>query len=149
MIKYYTNSSVTDEAFTGLTLASAEFDAGGEQISGTVSEGNPFFGYAAKEITKEEYDKYVAIFADPAKHGYELGIFGNGLLDKKTHGKMLEKQAEAQKQHLHRQVEAAQQAYERAARIAALTEEDPMVVLKDLAPALSKEVLVQLQQNNV
>lgn len=149
MIKYYTNSSVTDEAFTGLTLAVAEFDDEGNFLSGLVSDGKPNFGYQAKEITKEEYDKWREVLADPAKHGYELGIFGNGLLDKKTHGKMLEKQAEAQKQHLHRQVEAAQQAYERAARIAALTEEDPMVVLKDLAPALSKEVLVQLQQNNV
>jgi hypothetical protein len=64
---------------------------------------------------------------------------------------MLEKQAEAQKQYLEKQVEAAQPAYARAKKLAALLKDkDVDGILKSLAPSLSSDVIQGLKElNNV
>ena len=88
---YFTLGEINDTAGTGITLASYIQDENGEWISILRTEdGEPFFGYKPKEISKEEYEIWADRIKNPDLIEYFPGKFpGIGVVDKKVHDKLV------------------------------------------------------------
>ena len=144
--KYYTNGEASDKDFVGLTLANFTFDDEKQEYVGVqMSDGKPFFGYLAVEISKEEYDAYVAIFAGESNPKLKLNCFRNGLLDVKTHKAMEKAIGNAADKNLLAEAEALRPAFERAKRIAKTSGGTAIDVLRDFRPDIKETILEKLE----
>jgi hypothetical protein len=146
--KYFTNGSLDDEKLVGLTLAKFTFTDDGEPDGVQMSNGKPYFGYKAEEISKEKFDELAALIADPTDSKYELGIFKNGLLNAKTHKKMEALRSKENDAYLERKAQALEPAWQRAVRLAKASGGTPREVLQDFRPDIPANILDKLEQNH-
>lgn len=138
-MKYFTNGAMDDPSGSGLTIAAFQTDA-----DGNVPKGQ-YLGYLAKEITKEEYEKWLSIISAPDNVNYFNGAFiGVGVVDAKTHKENEDKVAESQANYNKKVAEENAINFKLAQRDAEAIGEDHEAVFTSKHPTVSEDVKAML-----